>query len=300
MITRKNVIKSSFAAAALATLLLLLPTVSPAKVDVYFNSQERLEKHLKGAFSHAVQRAKQGKQGTIDIMIFSFTTTHLADSMMRIARDFPNVRIRIIANLSQLFREPSSVLPDIENIASGKKENYRKAAERRKGFIEDEKIKEKAIEGELKYLTSEFRQKPLPNVEVKYKWFPSFSWIDDEGKITPYDKEGSCGYDHFNQKSTLLHHKMAVVNGVILVNGSYNWSQSAETKNFENIMIITGPEEHDLKMVTDFQAEFNALWNNPQLTMSSDECKRLKDEICEAVLLEREQALKEKKQEPVL
>lgn len=289
--TRKRARKTRTAIAVFTGTILLLPGLAPAKVDVYFNSQERLEKRLKAGFSKAVQRAREGKQGTIDIMIFSFTTTQLADSMMRITRDFPNVRIRIIANLSQLFREPSSVLPDIENIAKGTKESYQTVAERRKGFIEDEKIRKKAIGQQLKYLTSEFRQKPLPNVEVKYKWFPAFSWIDDEGKAIPYDKEGSCGYYHFHQKSALLHHKAAIINGEIMINGSYNWSQSAETKNFENVMVISGPEEQDLKMVSDFQAEFDALWNNPQLTMSSDECRKLKDVVCEEILRQRDQAL---------
>jgi phosphatidylserine/phosphatidylglycerophosphate/cardiolipin synthase-like enzyme len=136
---------------------------------------------------------------------------------------------------------------------------------RRKAFITDEKERKDAVEREYKYLMSEFRRKPLPNVEIKYKWFPSFSWINDKGRATSFDEEGECGYDHFHQKSALLHHKTAIINGELLVNGSYNWSTSAETKNFENLMVIGGPEKQDLKMVSDFQAEFDALWNNPEL-----------------------------------
>ncbi len=286
MIALRNKLLFSILALAIAGLVLLLPALSTGKVEVYFNSQERLEKHLKGAFSKAVARAKEGKQGTIDIMIFSFTSNPLADSMLRIARDFPNVRIRILGNLSQLFREPYSVFPDMENIVSGKKEAYQRTAERRKSFIKDEKERKSAVENELKYLLSEFRQKPLPNVEIKYKWFPAFSWNEEDGKPA---------YDHFHQKASLLHHKTVVVNGEILVNGSYNWSMSAETKNFENLMVITGPEEQDLKMVTDFHDEFKAMWNNPQIAKSGDECRRLKEKICEEIVLQREKEGKPKK-----
>ena len=283
----KNKLLFGTLAVAVAGVVLLLPGFSPGEVEVYFNSQERLEKHLTDAFAEATDRAKEGKQGTIDIMIFSFTSTTLADDLLRIARDFPNVRIRILGNLSQLFREQFSVFPDLENIVTGEKEAYRRTAERRKSYIKDEKDRKKAIENELKYLLSEFRQKPLPNVEIKYKWFPAFSWNEEEGEPT---------YDHFHQKASLLHHKTAVINSEILVNGSYNWSMSAETKNFENLMIITGPEEQDLKMVSDFHDEFKAMWNDPQIAKPEEECRRLKEEICEKIVLQREKEgkLKEK------
>lgn len=269
-------LRTRSAIAAFTALCLFAPASSPAKIEVYFNSQERLEKHLKGAFSHAVARAKEGKQGTIDIMIFSFTSAPVADSLLRIARDFPNVRIRLIANLSQLFREPASVVPDMENIISGKREAYVETAERRKAFIKDEAQRKEAVDAELKYLLSEFRLNPIPNVEIKYKWFPAISWNDAEGKPD---------YDHFHQKAALLHHKTAIVNGEILVNGSYNWSMSAETKNFENLMIVTGPE--DRALITDFQAEFDAMWNNPDITKTSDECRMMKEDLGRAIIKER-------------
>lgn len=283
--------KNSIPVSLIAACLLLAPVCSTAKVKVYFNSQERLEKHLKSGFSRAVARAKEGKQGTIDIMIFSFTSTPLADSMLRIARDFPLVRIRILANLSQLFREPASVLPMLELIATGDKDAYRQAAENRKGFISDEEIRKSAVESEMKYLVSEFRLKPLPNIEIKYKWFPAFSWIDDEGMAIPYEQEGTADYYHFHQKAELLHHKTAIINNEVLINGSYNWSISAETKNFENLMVITGPEKQDLRMVKDFQAEFNAVWDNPQMAKTSEECIKLKEELCNNILELRQEAL---------
>ncbi|MCX6354693.1 MAG: phospholipase D-like domain-containing protein [Candidatus Aureabacteria bacterium] len=261
--------------------MLLAPAVAQAKIEVHFNSTERLEKYIKEAFSEAVARTKAGGKGTIDIMIFSFTSPSLAETLLRIGRDFPDIRIRILANLSQLFREPTSVLPDLEDITSGKIEAYRRAAERRRAFIKDADDRKISVESELKQIVSEYRQKPIGNIEIKYKWFPAFSW--DE-------KEKAPVYDHFHPKAALLHHKSVVANGETLVTGSYNWSTYAETKNIENLMIIRGQE--DRKLVSDFQAEFTTMWNDPAIAKSGAECRALKEKIGEEFLQERAKDLK--------
>jgi phosphatidylserine/phosphatidylglycerophosphate/cardiolipin synthase-like enzyme len=261
--------RSALAAAGLA---LLLPALATGGIETRFNSTERLEKYVKEAFSEAVARAKDGKPATIDIMIFSFTSPSLSDSLLRIARDYPAVKIRIIANLSQLFREPTSVVPDIEGIASGKVEAYRTVADRRKAFIKDPAEHTLAVDSELKQIISEDRQRPLPNVELKYKWFPAFSWDPALGR---------ADYDHFHPKASLLHHKVAIIDGETLVTGSYNWSNYAETKNLENLMIVRGPENRTL--VSDFEAEFEAMWNDASLTKTSAECRTLKDAICAGI-----------------
>ncbi len=265
---RRRIINNSIAV-SLAGFWLLSSSDASARIETHFNSMERLEKYVKEAFSAAVSRAKEGREGTIDIMIFSFTSPALADSLLRIARDFPTVKIRILANLSQLFREPTAVLPEMEGVISGKMDAYRAVAEKRKGFMKDPEQRQRAIESETKQIISEFRHKPIPNIEIRYKWFPSFSWDAKEGKTV---------YDHFHPKAALLHHKSVVVNGETLVTGSYNWSTYAETKNLENIMIISGPEDRTL--ITDFQAEFEAMWNDPSIAKSPEECRRLKDKIC--------------------
>jgi phosphatidylserine/phosphatidylglycerophosphate/cardiolipin synthase-like enzyme len=161
----------------------------------------------------------------------------------------------------------------MEKIITGKKEAYREVAENRKFFIEGKETREKAVDTELKYLVSEFRLKPIKNIEIKYKWFPAFSWNDEEGKPD---------YDHFHQKAALLHHKAAIINGETLVTGSYNWSNYAETKNLENIMVVSGPE--DRKLVTDFAAEFEAIWDDPELSKSGDECREAKEKICGKII----------------
>jgi phosphatidylserine/phosphatidylglycerophosphate/cardiolipin synthase-like enzyme len=53
-----------------------------------------------------------------------------------------------------------------------------------------------------------------------------------------------------------MHHKFAIVDKEILVNGSYNWTRSADEYNHENLIITK-----DEALVKDFTQEFKKLWN---------------------------------------
>ncbi len=53
----------------------------------------------------------------------------------------------------------------------------------------------------------------------------------------------------------VLHHKYALVDGALLMSGSYNFSQNAELYNFENDLFTTAKGE-----VAAFGAEFAAVW----------------------------------------
>ena len=53
-----------------------------------------------------------------------------------------------------------------------------------------------------------------------------------------------------------MHHKFAVIDGHILLTGSYNWTRSASKENAENILII----DH-LGACRQFSEEFERLWN---------------------------------------
>lgn len=52
-----------------------------------------------------------------------------------------------------------------------------------------------------------------------------------------------------------MHHKFAIFDGERLVNGSYNWTRSANDHNVENLVVTGDPD-----LVRDFGAEFEALW----------------------------------------
>jgi phosphatidylserine/phosphatidylglycerophosphate/cardiolipin synthase-like enzyme len=52
----------------------------------------------------------------------------------------------------------------------------------------------------------------------------------------------------------LMHHKFMIVDGELVVTGSYNWSTTAEDKNDENFVVI-----RDKEVVDRFTQEFNRL-----------------------------------------
>ena len=53
-----------------------------------------------------------------------------------------------------------------------------------------------------------------------------------------------------------MHHKFALVDGEMLLNGSYNWTRSADRKNAENLMAIA-----DGVLFQTYQREFERLWS---------------------------------------
>jgi cardiolipin hydrolase len=53
-----------------------------------------------------------------------------------------------------------------------------------------------------------------------------------------------------------MHHKFAVIDKSILVNGSFNWTRSATDYNQENILVTNEP-----KLVAAYLAEFDGLWS---------------------------------------
>ena len=52
-----------------------------------------------------------------------------------------------------------------------------------------------------------------------------------------------------------MHHKFAVIDDTITITGSYNWTRSAETKNYENILVT---DSKDVAKI--YTKEFNKLW----------------------------------------
>ncbi len=56
-------------------------------------------------------------------------------------------------------------------------------------------------------------------------------------------------------EQSLMHNKFAVFDGRLAATGSYNWTQSAEHANYENLVVLDDPE-----VVAQFQREFQRLW----------------------------------------
>lgn len=53
-----------------------------------------------------------------------------------------------------------------------------------------------------------------------------------------------------------MHHKFAIVDDEILINGSFNWTEQATFGNWENVIITSVP----VKMVESYVDHFNSLW----------------------------------------
>lgn len=59
----------------------------------------------------------------------------------------------------------------------------------------------------------------------------------------------------FDDNPEHMHHKFAILDGHLLLSGSYNWTRSAYLKNHENLMITNAPG-----LVRGYQKEFDKLW----------------------------------------
>jgi len=54
----------------------------------------------------------------------------------------------------------------------------------------------------------------------------------------------------------LMHHKVAIIDDKIIITGSYNYSQSAEDRNDENLIVIADQEIAEL-----YEQEFQRIWD---------------------------------------
>lgn len=59
-------------------------------------------------------------------------------------------------------------------------------------------------------------------------------------------------------KAQFMHHKVMVVDSERMLTGSYNWSRTAEHKNYENITVHQGPTQQAL--IDKMEGEFDRLW----------------------------------------
>lgn len=52
-----------------------------------------------------------------------------------------------------------------------------------------------------------------------------------------------------------MHHKFAVLDGRVVITGSYNWTFASEERNHENVVLLREP-----KLIETYSHEFEALW----------------------------------------
>ncbi len=165
----------------------------------------------------AVVAAAAGKPVELHAMVFSFTDPQIADAILALAEQHPNVSFRLITDFSQTSK-------------SGGRQSPR--------------------------LVDEAAKRGLDNVHVKYKRDGAYVW-SASAKRPVYNHGASKG---------LNHHKgmVALVDGqpVELITGSYNWSQSAEDSNYENLFVIDASNPANRRLLAGYQAEFAAFFNH--------------------------------------
>lgn len=77
-------------------------------------------------------------------------------------------------------------------------------------------------------------------------------------KYSEYWKLQSKGVPVRNDtNSGLMHHKTAVIDGYVLLTGSFNWSAAAEERNNENLMILQSDY-----LTLAFKEEFQQIWDS--------------------------------------
>lgn len=64
----------------------------------------------------------------------------------------------------------------------------------------------------------------------------------------------------------IMHHKFAIIDGRLLFTGSYNWTDSAEERNSENLLVLTSP-----RVISAYQQEFDRLWSRAREVPHSKE-----------------------------
>lgn len=86
--------------------------------------------------------------------------------------------------------------------------------------------------------------------------------VADEIQSSKYQslvKEMACAgvQVRINSMYSLMNNKFIVVDGRAVETGSFNYTSSAEKRNAENALVITGEPE----VARQYQAEFNRLWS---------------------------------------
>lgn len=96
-----------------------------------------------------------------------------------------------------------------------------------------------------------------------------------------------------NNKRLHMHHKFAIIDGKILVTGSFNWSSQAVTGNQENLIVIDNEY-----LCKEYKKQFDKMWTKFEANqLKQDECikKVEEDEEMERKKKEAKKGEKKKK-----
>ncbi|KAI1298768.1 Mitochondrial cardiolipin hydrolase [Halotydeus destructor] len=74
-------------------------------------------------------------------------------------------------------------------------------------------------------------------------------------QINQLKKRGIVVRSNPHSYSVLMHHKFAIIDGRILLNGSFNWTRAAVLQNYDNVMITSVPT-----LVSMYEKQFEEMW----------------------------------------
>ncbi|MCK6546361.1 phospholipase D-like domain-containing protein [Myxococcota bacterium] len=122
-------------------------------------------------------------------------------------------------------------------------------------------------------LDAEAKRRGLDDqIHVKFKKDAPFVWSDRAGRPV---------YNHSSTKG-LNHHKgfVALIDGQPhkLVTGSYNWSKTADDKNYEDLFVLDATNPANRGVMGAYQAEFVAFYNHED-TLNLAQAKRHKSAL---------------------
>ncbi len=207
----------------------------------WFNSDgTRLDGKLIEALRDAEAKGKAAARLDLNMTIFQFQSVPIADELMRIARDNPHARLRIIGDWSQSADDGNNRMPIIERQAA-------------------------ALD--------------LTNIDIRYKKDEPYQW--DEGKERPV-------FAHSRARG-LVHRKgfVALVDGVPvkMAFGSFNWSETADSKNYEDLVIVDPCGEVSEGVALQYEREFAAFVNHPD-ALTGPQARAFKRESMERIRAE--------------
>jgi phosphatidylserine/phosphatidylglycerophosphate/cardiolipin synthase-like enzyme len=89
-------------------------------------------------------------------------------------------------------------------------------------------------------------------------------WVTNDPVASFLDKEGvpmrrSRGFSEEGGDPGIMHHKFAVVDGRSVATGSFNFTLSADGKNYENLLIVTDPA-----LAGQYTSAFNEIWTKAE------------------------------------
>jgi len=173
-----------------------------------------------------------GKKVDVDMMIFAFTDKVLADELVSLAKQHPNVNFRLLTDWSQMATSGDRQAPRLAKIA--------------------------ADEG-------------LTNLEVKFKRDEPYVWSSSQNRPV---------FSHGATKG-LNHHKgfVASIEGrpEKMTFGSFNWSISAMTGNYENLMLLDRKDPDNRGIMKGYKDEFVAFWNDDASALTLSEARKDKE-----------------------